>query len=260
MDIHAGQQRRFPAVAMVLVLLALCIYPGQYLLTKQFPQIAGLAQFKPQLVFLEIPVQLPFVIDLVLAPVLFLLMYPLVMLFYPSCSGKWHRFRAAVTGLFTLLCCVLIGGLIYYLVQGHLTPEVQTGINSMGFMADIHVAYPGYETIALRGSMVLFICFIIGLVILIRKLRKEPPTPLTREQRMTPYERMLQERKMNKGIQEQRKVQPQEHTIDNNRNTRNIIPVEQPRLIQQDRNGHSFFCYNQPIRIFKPEAMYFMPK
>jgi hypothetical protein len=259
MDIHAGQQRRFPAVATVLLLLVLCIYPGQYLLSKQFPQIAGLAQFKPQLVFLEIPVQLPFVIDLVLTPVLFLVMYPLVMLFYPSCSGIWQRLRAAATGLFALLCCVLIGGLIYYLVQSRLTPEVQNGINSMGFMADIHLAYPGYETIALRGSMVLFICFIIGLVILIKKLRKEPPTPLTREQRMTPYERMLQERKMIKkwGLQEPQVIQQQERVIDN---SRHFMPVERPRPIQQDRNGHSFFCYSQPVRIFKPEAMYFMPK
>lgn len=259
MDIHADQQRRFPAVAMVLVLLALCIYPGQYLLTKQFPQIAGLAQFKPQLVFLEIPVQLPFVIDLVLTPLLFLLMYPLVMLFHPSCSGIWHRLRAAATGLLALLCCILIGGLIYYLVQGRLTPEVQTGINSMGFMADIHLAFPGYETMALRGSMVLFICFVIGLVILIKKVRKEPSTPLTREQRMTPYERMLRERKMNKKpvMREQPIIQQQQHTIENNRN---FIPVQQPEPVQQDHNSRSYFCYRQSVRILKPEAMYFMPK
>src|ERR1044072_9088165 len=117
MDIHPAQQRRFPAVAMVLALLALCIYPGQYLLTKQFPQIAGLAQFKPGLVFLEIPVEMPFVIDLVITPVLFLVLYPVVLLLYPSCSGIGHRFKAAVTGLFVLLCSLLIGGLIYYLAQ-----------------------------------------------------------------------------------------------------------------------------------------------
>ncbi|HUP13218.1 MAG TPA: hypothetical protein VM187_13415, partial [Niastella sp.] len=135
MDVHPAQQRKFPAVAMVLAVLVLCIYPGQYLLTKQFPQAAGLAQFKPALMFLEIPVELPFIIDLVLTPVLFLLIYPLVMLLYPGCSGIGHRFRAAATGLFTMFCCVLIGGLIYYLAQGYLTPAVRTGINSMGLMA-----------------------------------------------------------------------------------------------------------------------------
>jgi hypothetical protein len=258
MDSHAGQQRRFPAIAMVVVVFALCIYPGQYLLTKQFPQIAGLAQFNPALVFLEIPVQLPFVIDLVLAPALFLLVYPLVMLLYPSCSGIWHRLRAAFTGLFALFCCLLIGGLIYYLVQGHLSPEVRNGINSMGITADIKLAYPGYETIALRGSMVLFICFIIGLAICIRKLRKEPPTPLTREQRMTPYARMMQERRMNKkqGMQEPRIIQSEEYTIDT---SRSFVAVESTP-VPQDRNGRSYFCFSQPIRICKPEAMYFMPK
>jgi hypothetical protein len=254
MDLHPAQQRRFPAVAMVMVLFALCIYPGQVLLTKQFPQIAGLAQFKPGLVFLEIPVELPFVIDLVLAPALFLLIYPLVLLLYPSCSGIGHRFKAAATGLFTLLCCILTGALIYYLAQGYLTPEVRNGINSMGISADIHLAYPGYETIPLRGSMVLFLCFVIGIIICIRKLRKEPPTQLTREQRMTPYQRMLQERKMQgkQMIQEKRQMEY-------NTNLRNKFPLE-PELVQQDHNGGAYHCYSQPVRIFKPEAMYYMPK
>jgi hypothetical protein len=254
MDIHPAQQRKFPAVAMVVALLALCIYPGQYLLTKQFPQIAGLAQFKPGLMFLEIPVELPFVIDLVLTPVLFLLIYPLVMLLYPSCSGIGHRLRAAATGLFALFCSVLIGALIYFLAQGYLTPEVRTGINSMGIMADIHLAYPGYETIPLRGSMVLFICFVIGLVICIKKLRKTPPTQLTREQRMTPYARMLLEKKMQgkQMVQEDRRVEY-------NYSRSNDFPRE-PELIQPDRNGVTYHCYSQPVSIFKPEAMYYMPK
>ena len=258
MDIHAGQQRRFPAVFMVLVLLALCIYPGQYLLTKQFPQIAGLAQLKPELVFLEIPVQLPFVIDLVLTPVLFLLLYPLVMLFYPSCTGTWFRLRAAATGLFALLCCVLIGGLIYYLVQGQFTPEVRNGINSMGITADIHVAYPGFENIALRGSMILFVFFIIGLVILIKKLRKEPPTPLTREQRMTPYDRMVQERRMQQKqpiheprIIHQHEIKGEEYKVDNGWKP---VHMEQQTLQSDPR-----LCCVQPVMKLRPEAMYYMP-
>jgi len=254
MDIHPAQQRRFPAVAMVVALLALCIYPGQYLLTKQFPQIATLAQFKPGLVFLEIPVELPFVIDLVLTPALFLVLYPLVMLLYPGCSGIGFRLKAAATGLFALFCCLLVGGLIYYFAQGYLTPEVKTGINSMGITADIHLAYPGYENIPLRGSMLLFLCFVIGLIICIRKLRKEPPTQLTREQRMTPYQRMLQEQKM-KGkqlVQERREV---EYNI----NRRNDFPLE-PELVKQDHHSRSYYCYSQPVSIFKPEAMYYMPK
>ncbi len=106
--------------------------------------------------------------------------------------------------------------------------------------------------------MILFICFIVGLVICIKKLRKEPPTQLTREQRMSPYERMLQEKRLGKmqGIQEQRIIQPQEHTVYNNRS----IAVVEHEPIQPRHNGHSYSCYSQPVRIFKPEAMYFMPK
>lgn len=254
MDIHPAQQRRFPTVAMVVALLALCIYPGQYLLSKQFPQVAGLAQFKPGLVFLEIPVELPFVIDLVVTPVLFLLVYPLVMLLHPACSGIGYRLKAAATGLFALFCCLLIGGLIYYLAQGYLTPEVRNGINSMGITADIHLAYRGDEAIPLRGSMILFIGFVIGTIICIKKLRKEPPKQLTREQRMTPYERMLQEKKM-----KDKQLTGEQRQAEYHAHVRNSFPLE-PELIQHDRHGRSYHCYSQPVSIFKPEATYFMPK
>jgi hypothetical protein len=51
---HTGQQRRFPAVAIVAVLFILSIIPGQSWITKQFPAISGLVQINPILVFLDI--------------------------------------------------------------------------------------------------------------------------------------------------------------------------------------------------------------
>lgn len=247
MDALSGTQRRFPAVVIVIVLLILCIIPGQFWAAKQFPTISGPAQINTSLVFLDIPIHLPVVIDLILAPALFFLVYPFVILLYPSRQGmfSWRhavqRVRAAFVGLFILLCCTLSGGLIYYLVRNNLTTQVRNGINSLGINADIHLAYPGHETITLRGSLILFVCFVIGMFIFIRKIRKEPPHLLTREQRMTPYERMLQEKRMK---EKQVKIERQ-----------------QPQTIQPDytTGKPSGLCYNQPVLYFRPEARYYMP-
>jgi uncharacterized membrane protein len=263
MDIHTGQQR-FPAVAIVVVLFVLCIIAGQFWITKQVPALSGLVQINPSFVFLDIPIQLPVVIDLILAPGLFLIIYPLVILFYPS---QWRqtlqRVRAAFVGLFALLCCILLGGLIYYLVQDHLSTQVRTGINSFGINADIHLSYPGFETIHLRGSLVLFVCFVIGMLICIKKLRKEPGSQLTREQRMTPYERMLREKQMKDKhmMQETRKIQKEEIKKDRHKADKGRIPAALEQVtIQSDHNVQPGLCRCQPVMKFKPEAVYFMPK
>ena len=255
MDIHTEQQRRFPAVALVVVLFTLCIVPGQLYITKFFPAIAGLVQVKPSLVFLDIPIQLPVTIDMVLAPALFLLVYPLVILFFPSRWQMLYRIRAAFTGLFVLLICLIAGGLIYYFTQDHLSTSVRNGINSMGIIADIHLPYRGYETIPLRGSLVILVCFIIGMFIFIRKIRKHPSARLTREQRMTPYERMIQERRM-KGKQPAK----------NDRTMYLNEPVNEtghtgtmPQPIPVERKGQSRLCYPQSIMRLRPEALYYMP-
>ncbi|MBO9202180.1 MULTISPECIES: hypothetical protein [Niastella] len=243
MDVLQGKQRSFPTVAIVLVILALCIIPGQLYVAKQFPAIAGRVQINPSLVFLDIPVRLPLDIDMIVAPALFFLIYPIVILFSPSRRHLLQRVRAAFTGLFVLLCCVLTGGWIYYLVKDHLTTQVITGINSFGINADIHLPYPGYETINLRGSLIVFVCFMIGLFIFLRKIRKAPVEGLTREQRMTPYERMLQERRL-QGRQQTKST---------------VIERQPPVIIQADRNRQSGLCYCQPVLRLAPEALYYMP-
>jgi hypothetical protein len=102
--------------------------------------------------------------------------------------------------------------------------------------------------------MVLFLCFVIGIVIFIRKLRKEPPKQLTREQRMTPYQRMLQEKKM-----QGKQTQQEDRRVEYDYGRRNDFPLE-AELIHQDRHDGAYHCYSQPVRFFKPEAMYYMPK
>lgn len=268
MDIHSGQHRRFPAVAIAVVLFVLCIVPGQSLITKLLPSISGLVQINPTLIFFEIPTQLPIAIDLIVAPGLFLLIYPLVILLYPSRSGiiyrrkPLQRVRAAFSGLFVLLCCMLLGGLIYFLVQDHLTTQIRNGINSMGFNADIHLTYPGNETIALRGSLVLMVCFLIGLFIFFRKIRKEPAAGLTREQRMTPYDRMVQERRMQQKqpineprIIHQHEIKGEEYKVDNGWKPVHLAQA----TMQPDSNGRSGLCCSQPVMKLRPEARYYMP-
>lgn len=264
MDSHTDQHRRFPAVATVAVLVVLCIFAVQYWIAQQFPAVSGLVQIKPSLVFLDIPTPLPFDIDLFLAPALFMLVYPVVLLFFPGRSAIGQRLKAAFTGLFALLLCMLAGGLIYYLVQDHLPTNVRNGIDSMGIIADIHIPYPGFETINLRGSLILFVCFNIGTFILVRKIRKEPAPRLTREQRMTPYERMLREKRL----------QQKQQSTETGRNTQttgyndaayNNAPNSfnnsmETGTVQHDYHGHSHVCWCQPVMTIKPEAIYYMPK
>ena len=250
---HTGRQRKFPAVAIVAVLFLLCIIPGQALIANLWPGISGLAGINPSLVFLDIPAYLPVTIDMILVPGLFFLLYPFVILFFPSRPGisAWRqviqRVGSVFAGLFALLFCMSSGGLTYYLVQDYLSMRVRNGIDSFGINADIHLPYPGYETIHLRGSAVLLVCFVIGMSICIQKIRKEPgmqkPGKLTREQRMTPYERMLQEKRA-----------PTPTAAIN----RNPIGIEH-RTTRSDRNNFPHLCYNEPIMAFRPEAVAYMP-
>lgn len=261
MDIDTGKRRQFPAVAISAVLILLCIVPGQFWASKTFPAVSGLVQINPSLIFLDIPTPLPFTIDLVLVLGLFLLIYPLVILLYPSRPGipSWRqaivRARNAFAGLLAVLFFVLSGGWIYYLVKDQLPINVRNGIDSMGINADIHLAYPGLEAIPLRGSLVLFICFLIGITIFIRKIRKEPGMRkagrLTREQRMTPYERMIREKRM---IQK-------DGMKNNGLNTEKSWQPVYPNVVatRPGWNDQSRLCYSQPVFTFTPIAVRYMP-
>jgi len=289
MDTHTSQQQRFPAVAIVAIIFLLCIFPGQFWIAKLFPTLSGLARISPSFVFLDLPIDLPVSIDMILVPGLFFLIYPVVALLFPSRPGisRWRqatqRAGAVFSGLFVLLFCMASGALIYYLAQGYLSTRARNGIDSLGITADIHLTYPAYNTIHLRGGTVLLVCFIIGMLICIRKIRKEPGAQkagqLTREQRMTPYERMVQEKRM----QEKRRTQeapiknkgyktdkcPQTADPDSGRSyqpapgtktTTNRKPaVIKQEIIRADSNNLSRLCSSQPVMTFKPEAVNYMP-
>jgi large-conductance mechanosensitive channel len=144
-------------------------------------------------------------VDLILVPGLFILSYLIVILLYPSRSGisSWReaiqRVGAVFAGVVALLLCVASGALISWLVRDHLSRPVRNGIDSLAINADIHLPYVEYQTIHLRGNIISLVCFIIGIAICIRQIKKVPGTRkvarLTREQQMTPYQRMLREKR-----------------------------------------------------------------
>jgi hypothetical protein len=258
MDIGIGKQRHFPAVAISAVLFLLCIILGQFWVIKQLPAMSGLVQIKPSIVFMDIPITAPFTIDLILVMGLFLLIYPFLVLLFPSRPGisSWRqailRVRNAFVGLFALFFCMLAGGYIYYLVKDQLPMQVRNGIDSIGINADLHLPYRGFENIPLRGSLVLFVCFIIGLIICIRKIRKEPgahTSQLTREQRMTPYERMLEEKRM--GVNTEKR---------GSNTDKSWQPVYPKTVISRPvTNDHPQVCYHQPVFTLTPMAVRYMP-
>src|SRR5882757_5039981 len=205
MDIHTGQQRPFPAVAIVSVLVLLCLFPGQHWIADLFPGISGLARIDPSLTILDIPVRIPVTVDLILVPGLFILSYLVVILFNPFRSGMspWReakqRLGAVFSGVFALLLCMASGALISYLARDYVPKSIRNGIDSLAINADIHLPYAGYEAIHLRGNVILLTFFFIGVAICVRQIKRAPGTRkvarLTREQRMTPYELMLREKR-----------------------------------------------------------------
>ena len=199
------RRRPFPTLIIVSVLVAFCIFPGQGWIARLLPGIAGVATIDPGMTILDIPIRFPVTIDLVLLTGLFLFSYAVVILVYPSRPGmpSWRevlqRIRAVFVGVFALVSCTAIGALISYLVKDHLPGSIRTGIGSMAINADIHIPYARSGTIHLPGNIIILICFVIGAAICIGKINKEPRFRkvyrLTREQLMTPYQRMLLERR-----------------------------------------------------------------
>jgi len=266
---HTLRQRSFPAVAIVTVLLLLCIFPGQSLITSLFPGLPEFVKIRPSLVFLEIPIHLVS-IDLILVLGLFLLIYPVVILLFPARTGipAWRqamqRVSSVLAGLFVLLFCLLSGGLMYYLVQDYLPRNIRNGIGSFGMNADIFLPYPGYETIHLRGSTVLFVCVVIGMIIAARKIRKEPGMQkagrLTREQRMTPYERMMQEKRIKEKPMITRAGDRSSQPAVATKPAANRKPAPPAqRTTRPGGNNRPELCCTQPVTTFKPEAVSYMP-
>src|ERR1700744_2531328 len=115
MATQTGGKRPFPAVVIVSLLLMACVYPGQGWVAHGFPRIAGLVTLTPGVTILDIPVHLPFTIDLILVTGLFILSYFMVIVFesllrrVPVGQELGHRLGGLLAGSFLLLLCLVTG-------------------------------------------------------------------------------------------------------------------------------------------------------
>ena len=161
-----------------------------------------------------------------------------------------QRFWAVFSGLLILLFCVAIGGLIAYLVQDHLPKDIREGIDSLGANTVINLPYAGYKTVHLHGNVIVLLCFVIGVALCIGKIKRAPvirqTVKLTREQRMTPYQRMLREKRS------QGSTTPDRPSTD----YRSPSPASKsPSPV----NRSSSLCHIQPLRSIEPEAVNYRP-
>lgn len=267
------KERPFPALVIASLLFAACLFPGQRLIANLLPGISGLATINPGLVIFDIPVHLPVTIDLILVPALFFLIYTVVILLYPSRRSvtTWRetfpRLGAVLAGSSIFLFAAAAGGILSYFVQDYLPRNVRNGIDSLGITADISLPFSAYKMIHLPGNIITLIGLIIGLAICIAKISKTPGVrkvaPLTREQRMTPYERMQKEKRMEKETTSPVSRPPAKAKTETRQPAAPRKPAEtrvasiQP--ITTNKNSSRPKCQNHPMMTLEPEAVGYMP-
>jgi hypothetical protein len=239
MATQTGGTRPFPAVVVVSLLFLASVYPGQGWIADKFPRFAGLATLTPGLTVLDIPLRLPFAIDLILVPGLFIIGY-IVLILIASASRRvplglelTHRLGAVFAGSFLLLLCLAAGGLLVYAARTFLPYRILKGLESLGVDADLNT---GFTPVHLHGNIISLVALVVGLVLFLIRIKKAPlvkrTTQLTREQRMTPYQRMLQQK----------------------REQQNVKPVR-----SQPAKASSSRCRNQPLLSLQPEAVNYRP-
>jgi hypothetical protein len=192
-------------LVIVLLLFLFCFYPGQAWMAHFFPRLAGLATIDPGLIIRGSPFRLLISIDLVLVPILFLFLYSVIILIHSISQHQsfgrmlLQRVTAVLSGVFFLLVCTAIGSLISYVFVDQLPVSTQHNIDAIGINADVHLPFLGYKSNSLHGDILSLLGFLVGVAIFITKVYRNPSprrsVRLTREQRMTPYQRMLQEKR-----------------------------------------------------------------
>jgi hypothetical protein len=154
------------------MLLLVSVLLEQYAIAPFFPWIDKLGGFRPMLVFLDIPLELP-KIDWLPVSILFAIGYSIAIAPGLSRIGQREALRKkvwqAMTAWWLLSLLLVAGGGIYFLVQDYLPKQVGNGIDSFGMRADITLPWPYEHLIHLHGSMLLLIFFLIGTFILSRR-------------------------------------------------------------------------------------------
>ena len=275
----------FPALVIAPLTLAVCIFTCHFWLTHWLPGISGRATVDPSLTIIDIPIQLPFSVDLILVSVLFIVLYSTIILVAASRANLVagtqlkKRLGAIFISITLLIACLAVGNLLSWLLRAYLPAEVRNSLFTMAVSADFHFPYSDYATVPYRGDAFSFLGFLVALIISIRIMSKSPPNRpkfrLTREQRMTPYQRMLAERRNGvissspdysdtsaptSGQPDASASMPHQHvaavpTLP----TDNSIPtLEIPRHHHHYLPSHGL-CSNEPLRSLQPEAVNFRP-
>jgi hypothetical protein len=263
-----SRHRPFPALFIICILAAGCSYlfqANQNQFNTWLPGVAGIANLDPSLIIMDISVRLPMTIDLILLPAFFILIYAMVILLYPFRTGipRWrelrHRLSALFSSLIIILCCIASGGLLSWLLQGHLPGTVQKGMESLGMNADIGLPFAAYKSVHLHGNIIPLICMTIGVLIAIGKINRAPaitrPTRLTREQKMTPYKRMLRERSA--IATPSRPAQPKP-ALNHTAAATHSRPIAAARPATTNTHLRPA-CYPEPRPSLQPEAVNYRP-
>ena len=166
---------------LVGMLLLVSVLLEQYAILPLFPWIGALGSFRPMLVFLDIPLELPR-IDWLPVSILFAIGYSIAIAPGLSRAGQRGTLRKkvwqALAGWWFLLLLLLAGGGSYYFVQDYFPKQVGNGIDSFGLRADISLPWPYENLIHLHGSMVMLIFFLVGAFIYARRAAVPAPAPI----------------------------------------------------------------------------------
>ena len=239
----------FPALVIAPLVLVVCFFPGQIWLARALPGLAGHATIDPGLTILDIPIRLPFPVDLILVPSLFFIIYSIIVLIAASRAHLpvghvvANRLRAIIVSVSMIVFFVAVGSLVSWLVRGYLPSQMRNNIASFAVGAGFHFPDSRYPTIDFRGDVFSFLGLIVAIVLSIRILNKKPAIRrrfrLTREQRMTPYQRMLLERR---------------HALPHQ------IAVEKTSSPASHRYSPSHgVCRNTPLLTMQPEPVNYRP-
>jgi hypothetical protein len=184
----SGRRGTFLLVA-ILLLISILLEQWIALLCPYLGEMGGI---RPMIVFLDIPVRSPVVIDWAPVGFIFILFYSLVV----------RSRRPSLWGLFSrwwlLLGCMLAGGGVYYFLEEYLSKQVRNGIDSFGIRADIVLPYPFEDTVHLQGSMIMLVFCIIGWRLLVKKavLRPAAEKKVVAEEKVVEKGKVVVEEKM----------------------------------------------------------------
>lgn len=262
------EARPFPALVIASLLFLACLYPGQSLIAPLVPGISGEATIDPSLIVFDIPIHLPLTIDLLLVAVLFFLVYALVILLYPSGLGgtTWRqtgtRLGAVAKASFFFLLAAAVGGFISFLVHDHLPKNIRNGVDSLGIAADISLPFSAFKTIHLPGNVITLLGLIVGFAIAVAKISSTPgikkTAPLTREQRMTPYQRIQKEKKQAGTPPAPVSTPKQAGTKVARKKRSSDVPTIPGQSAPGQRDTRPL-CQNRPLPTLEPEAVAYMP-